>query len=132
MKSSPRRNFHYVAKKRRLREDKRFVTGGAKYAQDIHLPNMSHAAVLPSPYPRARILSIDTEAAEALHGVHAVLTGAQLVRDCNPIRLGLKLPEVKWYPLAVDLTRYVGEWVAIVAAEDPYIAEDALELIEVE
>ena len=132
MNSSSRRNFHYVAQKRRLREDKRFVTGGAKYAQDILLPNTAHAAVLPSPYPRARILSIDAEAAETLPGVHAVLTGAQLVRDCNPIRLGLKLPEVKWYPLAVDLTRYVGEWVAIVAAEDPYIAEDALELIEVE
>ena len=132
MNSDPRRNFHHVAQKRRLREDKRFVTGAAKYVQDTVLPNTAHAAVLPSPYPRAHILSIDTTAAETLPGVHAVLTGAQLTQDCNPIRLGLKLPEVKWYPLAVDLTRYVGEWVAIVVAEDAYIAEDALELIEVE
>ncbi len=125
-------NLHYVATKRRVREDKRFVTGAGNYVQDVTLPDTKHAAVLPSPYPRARILSMDTAAAEALDGVHMVLTGAQLAQDCNPIRLGLKLPGVKWYPLAVDMTRYVGEWVAIVVAEDAYIAEDALDLIEVE
>ena len=125
-------NLHYVAQKRRVREDKRFVTGAGNFVQDIALPGTKHAAVLPSPYPRARILSIDTAAAEALDGVRMILTGAQLARDCNPIRLGLKLPRVKWYPLAVDLTRYAGEWVAIVVADDAYIAEDALDLIEVE
>ncbi|MBT4488243.1 MAG: xanthine dehydrogenase family protein molybdopterin-binding subunit, partial [Rhodospirillaceae bacterium] len=84
MTSDPGRNLHYVAKKRRVREDKRFVTGNGKYVQDIVLPDTRHAAVLPSPYPRARILSIDTAAAEALDGVHMVLTGAQLAADCNP------------------------------------------------
>ena len=132
MKSEPARNLHYVAQKRRVREDQRFVTGGAKFVQDIVLPGTKHAAVLPSPYPRARILSIDTAAAEALNGVQLVLTGAQLAADCNPIRLGLKLPQIKWYPLAVDMTCYVGEWVAIVVADDGYIAEDALDLIEVD
>ncbi|MBT4689042.1 MAG: xanthine dehydrogenase family protein [Rhodospirillaceae bacterium] len=126
------RNLHYVANKRRVREDKRFVTGKGKYVQDINLPDTKHAAVLPSPYPRARILSIDTAAAEALDGVHMVLTGEQMAVDCNPIRLGLKLPEINWYPLAVGMTCYVGEWVAIAVADDPYIAEDALDLIEVE
>ncbi len=126
------RNLHYVATKRRVREDKRFVTGQGKYVQDVNLPDTKHAAVLPSPYPRARILSIETAAAEALDGVQMVLTGAQLAEDCNPIRLGLKLPEINWYALAVGMTRYVGEWVAIVVADDAYIAEDALELIEVD
>ncbi|MFP6747555.1 MAG: xanthine dehydrogenase family protein molybdopterin-binding subunit [Alphaproteobacteria bacterium] len=125
-------NLHYVAQKRRVREDKRFVTGAGNFVQDISLPGTTHAAVLPSPYPRAHILSIDTAAAAALDGVRMILTGAQLARDCNPIRLGLKLPGVKWYPLAVDMTRYAGEWVAIVVADDAYIAEDALDLIEVE
>ena len=125
-------NLRYVAHKRRVREDARFVTGKGNFVQDVALPRTKHAAVLPSPYPRARILSIDTAAAEALDGVHMVLSGAQMAVDCNPIRLGLKLPDVKWYPLAVDMTRYAGEWVAIVVADDAYIAEDALELIDVD
>ncbi len=132
MNNDPGRNLHYVAQKRRVREDKRFVTGGGKYVQDVVLPEIKHAAVLPSPYPRARILSIDTKAAEVLDGVQYVLTGAELAQDSNPIRLGLKLPEVKWHPLAVEMTRYVGEWVAIVVADDAYIAEDALDLIDVD
>ena len=125
-------NLHYISQKRRVKEDKRFVSGTGNYVQDVVLPNMKHAAVLQSPYPNARILSIDKVEAEALPGVHIVLTGEELAEDINPIRLGLKLPEVKWYPLAVDMTRYAGEWVAIVVADDAYIAEDALDLIEVD
>jgi 2-furoyl-CoA dehydrogenase large subunit len=125
-------NRRFISKKRRVKEDKRFVSGTGNYVQDVTLSKMKHAAVLQSPYPRARIVSIDTSAALALDGVHAVLTGEELAANCNPIRLGLKLPEVKWYPLAVGMTRYAGEWVAAVVADDPYIAEDALELIEVD
>ncbi|MBT7485486.1 MAG: xanthine dehydrogenase family protein, partial [Rhodospirillales bacterium] len=125
-------NLHYISQKRRVKEDKRFVSGTGNYVQDVVLPNMKHAAVLQSPYPNARILSIDKVEAEALPGVHIVLTGEELAEDINPIRLGLKLPEVKWYPLAVGTARYVGEWVAIVVADNPYIAEDALELIDVD
>ena len=125
-------NLHYISRKRRVKEDKRFVSGTGNYVQDVVLPNMKHAAVLQSPYPNARILSIDKVEAEAMPGVHIVLTGEELAEDTNPIRLGLKLPEVKWYPLAVGTARYVGEWVAIVVADNPYIAEDALELIDVD
>jgi 2-furoyl-CoA dehydrogenase large subunit len=125
-------NLHYISQKRRVKEDKRFVSGTGKYVQDIVLPNMKHAAVLQSPYPNARILSIDKSEAETLPGVHIVLTGEELAEDTNPIRLGLKLPEVKWYPLVVGTARYVGEWVAIVVADNPYVAEDALELIDVD
>jgi len=122
----------FVSKDRRAKEHKRFVSGTGKFVQDVTLPGTQHAAVLQSPYPRARILSIDTSEALALPGVHAVITGEEMARDINPIRLGLKLPEVRWYPLAVDMTRYVGEWVVVVVADDVYIAEDALELIDVD
>jgi 2-furoyl-CoA dehydrogenase large subunit len=125
-------NLRYVSRKRRVKEDKRFVSGTGKYVQDVVLPNTKHAAVLQSPYPNARILSIDKTEAEAMVGVQTILTGAELAEHIEPIRLGLKLPEVKWYPLAVGMVRYVGEWVAIVVADNPYIAEDALELIDVE
>lgn len=122
----------FVSKDRRAREHKRFVSGTGKYVQDINLPGTLHAAVLQSPYPRARILSIDISEALTLPGVHAVVTGEKMARDINPIRQGLKLPELKWYPLAVDMARYVGEWVVVVVADDIYIAEDALELIDVD
>ena len=127
-----RSNLRYVSRKRRVKEDKRFVSGTGNYVQDVTLPGTNHAAVLQSPYPNAEILSIDKAGAEALPGVHAVLTGAELAGQINPIRLGLKLPEVKWYPLAVGRVRYVGEWVAVVVADNLYIAEDALELINVD
>lgn len=125
-------NRRYISQKRRVKEDKRFVSGTGNFVQDVALPNTKHAAVLQSPYPRARILSIDTTEAMALEGVQAVITGEEMAEHINPIRLGLKLPGIQWYPLAVGMTRYVGEWVVVVVADDIYIAEDALELIEVD
>ena len=130
--TDPASNLRYVTRKRRVKEDKRFESGTGNYVQDVVLPDTKHAAVLQSPHPNARIASIDKRQAEALAGVHAVLTGAELAEHIDPIRLGLKRPEVKWYPLAVGTARYVGEWVAVVVADDPYIAEDALELIDVD
>ena len=120
-------NTRYVARKRRVTEDKRLAAGRGNFIQDIALPGMLHVAVLASPHPRAKILSIDASAALALPGVAAVLTGAQLSAATNPLYGGLPTPEVKWYPLAVDLTRYAGEWVAVVAATSRAIAEDAIE-----
>ena len=52
-------NLKFVSRKRRVREDRRFVTGTAVFAQDVNLPNMKHCAIVQSPYPRAKILSID-------------------------------------------------------------------------
>ena len=125
-------NYHYVARKRRVKEDKRFVTGTGKFIQDVAVPNKKHAAILPSPYARARILSINTEKALALDGVIAVLTGDELAEHTTPLYHGIELPNVRWFPLAHEMTRYAGEWVATVVAEDRFIAEDALELIDVE
>ncbi len=125
-------NTRYVARKRRVTEDKRLAAGRGNFVQDITFPGMLHVAVLASPHPRAKILSIDASAALALPGVAAVLTGAELAAATNPLYGGLPTPEVKWYPLAVDLTRYAGEWVAVVAARSRAIAEDAIELIQVD
>ena len=112
------------------KEDARFLRGRGNYLDDVVLPGMLHGAILASPYAHARIVSIDTSAAEAHPKVKAVITGAMLD--------GLKLA---WMPtlsadvqavLATDKVRYQGQEVAFVIAEDRYSARDALELIEVE
>lgn len=108
------------------------VTGRAVYAADVHLPGMLHAAVLHSPHAHARILSIDTSAAEALPGVRAVLTQASLEADqalvvedeAHGTRRVVKL-------FAADKVRYQGEKIAAVAADTLEIAEEAVRRIEV-
>ena len=125
-------NLKFVSRKRRVREDKRFVKGTAVFAQDVNLPNMKHCAIVQSPYPRAKILSIDASQALGMEGIRYVLTGDEFRANANDMKFGLNTPEVKWYPLAVDITRYAGEWVAVVVADDQYTAEDAAELVEVE
>jgi carbon-monoxide dehydrogenase large subunit len=112
------------------KEDARFIRGHGTYVDDVNLPGMLHGAVLRSPFAHARIVSIDTRAAEAHPKVKAVITGATLE--------GLKLA---WMPtlsydtqavLATDKVRFQGQEVAFVVAEDRYAARDALELIDVE
>ena len=103
------------------------VTGEAKYTGDLNLPGLLEAKVLRSPYPHARIESIDTQKAAAHSGVVAILTRDD-VKDINPF-YGNCLRD---RPLvALDKVRFVGEPVAVVAAEDPLIAEEALSLIDV-
>jgi CO/xanthine dehydrogenase Mo-binding subunit len=103
------------------------VTGEAKYTGDLNLPGLLEAKVLRSPFPHARIESISTEKAAAHSGVVAILTRDDL-RDINPF-YGNCLRD---RPLvALDKVRFVGEPVAVVAAENPLIAEEALSLIEV-
>ena len=110
-------NYRYVSRKRRTKEDRRFITGRGKFVADVDVPGMKHVAVLPSPHPRANILDIDTSAALGLPGVHYVLTGEELSAGTNSLFHGLDLPNVKWFPLAVGMTRYAGEWVAAVVAD---------------
>ncbi len=102
-------------------------TGRAVYTDDVTLPGMLHGKILRSPHPHARILSIDTSRAEALEGVHAVITGRDM-----PIQYGI----IPWtqdeYPLCVDRVRYIGDGVAAVAAIDEDTAIEALSLIGVE
>ena len=102
------------------------VTGTARYTADISLPGTLWGKALHSPYAHARILRIDTAAAEALPGVHAVITGA----DVAGAFYGATVRDLP--VLAVDRVRYAGERVAAVAADDEDIAQQALDLIEVE
>ncbi|MBI2114805.1 MAG: molybdopterin-dependent oxidoreductase [candidate division NC10 bacterium] len=103
------------------------VTGETKFADDLALPRMLHAKLLRSPHPHARILSIDTGPAEALPGVHAVLTGRAL-----PIKFGILPVSQDEEALATEKVRYVGDPVAAVAAVDEETAEAACRLIRVE
>jgi CO/xanthine dehydrogenase Mo-binding subunit/CO/xanthine dehydrogenase FAD-binding subunit len=101
------------------------VTGRAQYVADIHLSGMLYAAVLRSPHPHARIVSIDATAARALPGVKTVVTGA----DTAQRKWGAFRPDL--YPLAVGKVRYVGDEVAAVAAIDAETARAAVDLIKV-
>jgi 2-furoyl-CoA dehydrogenase large subunit len=132
MSAQPAPGFRYIARKRRTKEDRRFIAGSGRFVADISLPGMLHVALVASPYPRARILAIDAAAALALPGVAAVLTGEALARATEPLYSGLDLPKVRRYPLAVGMARYVGEWVAAVVAESRAVAEDAAELVQIE
>lgn len=102
------------------------VTGEARYVADVMLPNMLSGKILRSPYPHAKILHIDTTKAETLRGVRAVVTAEDTIKQ----GWGAFIPDQ--YPLSLGKARYVGEEVAAVAAIDPEIAEEALNLIDIE
>ena len=113
------------------------VMGRARYAADIHLPGMLHAKMLRSPHAHARIRSIDTSKALALPGVEAVVTAADLP-DISPdlseqeegaaVNYGFYSRNV----LAREKALYRGHAIAAVAATSPHLAEQAMELIEVD
>jgi carbon-monoxide dehydrogenase large subunit len=112
------------------KEDPRFVRGKGNYIEDINLPGMLHMSILRSPYAHARIVSINTDEAAAVPGVVAVVTGETLAAH-----------NLAWMPtlsgdtqavLATDKVRFQGQEVAVVIAEDRYVARDAVDLIQVE
>jgi len=114
------------------REDGREkATGTAIYTDDMKLPGMLHGKLLRSPVPHARIRSIDVSKARRLPGVKCVITG----EDTPKVKYGnwrLFPATQDEYPLAVDKVRFIGDEVAAVAAVDPDLAAEALELINVE
>jgi carbon-monoxide dehydrogenase large subunit len=114
----------------RRKEDDRFIRGHGNYVDDVQLPGMLHMAILRSPFAHAKLNSIDASAAAAMPGVVAVVTG-ELMAQHN----------LAWMPtlsgdtqavLATDKVRFQGQEVAAVIADDPYIAKDALEKIDVD
>lgn len=117
-------------------EDPRFIQGRGKYVANLQLPNLAHVAILRSPHAHAKIKSINVEAAKALPGVLGVFTGEDLrasgIGDlpCGFNPPGIKVPSRP--SLAVGKVRHVGDGVVAVAAESPYIAYDAMGLIEVD
>jgi 2-furoyl-CoA dehydrogenase large subunit len=124
--------FRFLSTNRRVREDRRFVAGKGNYVADIVRPGMLHAAIVQAPVTAAKIVSIDASKALAMPGVHYVLTGEELASAVEPMMNGLDTPKVLRYSLAVGQVRYNGEWVAIVVADNRALAEDAVELVEVE
>jgi aerobic carbon-monoxide dehydrogenase large subunit len=116
-------------------EDARLLTGEGTFVDDVSLPGMLHACFVRSPLAHGRILGIDASAALAAPGVHAVLLAADLnpgVHEQWHTAVGKEAPETPRPPLADDVVRHVGDPVALVIAEDRYLAEDAAELVEVD
>jgi CO/xanthine dehydrogenase Mo-binding subunit len=107
-------------------EGEQKVTGKAVYAVDVTLPDMLWGKILRSPIPYARIKRIDVNQALQLPGVKAIVTG----KDVAGLRIGRRIYDMPI--LAEDVVRFIGEKVAAVAAETEYIAEQAVNLIEVE
>jgi len=122
----------WVSKPGRIREDRRFVRGAGHYVADITPPGTLHIGLVTSPHPHARITGIDASEALAVDGVVTVLTGAELAKETDPLRQYLDLDGVDWRPLAVEHTRYAGEWVAAVVATSRAVAEDGADLVEVD
>ncbi len=116
-------------------EDAGLLRGAARFVDDLELPGLLHAAFVRSTLAHARIVAIDTEAARAAPGVHAVLTHA----DLRPFLTGDRIPlaiataavrfPVDPYPLAPDEVCYAGEPVALIVASSRHAAEDAAALV---
>jgi CO/xanthine dehydrogenase Mo-binding subunit len=114
-------------------EDDRLLRGKGRFVDDIDLPGQLAMRIVRSTVSHGLIRSVDSSAALALRGVHAVLTGEDLLHvEPIPLRIpfeGLDLEPYLQPVLTRDRVRYVGEPVAVVLAEDPYAAEDAAELV---
>ncbi|HEX2481369.1 MAG TPA: xanthine dehydrogenase family protein molybdopterin-binding subunit [Methylomirabilota bacterium] len=121
----------WVGKSIKRLEDPKLLTGEARYVDDVHETGMLHAAVLRSPYAHARIKRLDTTKARALPGVVAVVTGKEAAELAGPVPAFCAEPVVQ-HAIAQEKARFAGEAVAAVAATDRYVAEDAVDLIEVE
>src|SRR5438093_1633026 len=120
----------FVGESIKRKEDDRFIRGRGNYVDDVTLPGMLHMAILRSPFAHAKVNGVDTSKATAVPGVVAVVTGDLMAQH-----------NLAWMPtmsydtqavLATDKVRFQGQEVAAVVAEDPYVAKDALELIEVD
>jgi aerobic carbon-monoxide dehydrogenase large subunit len=116
-------------------EDARLLTGHGTFVDDVKRPGMLHACFVRSPFARARINGIDASAALALAGVRAVFTADDLnpdAREAWHAVAGKDVPDTPRPPLAEDEVKFVGDPVALVVAESRYIAEDAIELVDVD
>ena len=121
------RELNVVGKRVLLKDAIRKVTGKEIFSDDLELPGMLYAKILRSPYPHARIRSIDTSKAEALPGVKAVIT----YKDSPPTHILCAIHNWEG-PVLDKIVRFVGDEVAAVAAVDEETAEEALDLIEVD
>lgn len=125
----------------RRKEDKRFITGRGQYVDDINRPHQLYAQIVRSSVPHGKINGVNADAAKAVPGVVAVLTGADMAADgigglpCGwgiNNKDGSPMVEPGHPPLATDKVRYVGDQVAVVLAETKAVARDAAELVEID
>lgn len=113
-------------------EDAALLSGRGRFIDDLGVkPGTLHAAILRSPHGHARIVRIDPDKARSLKGVVSVLTGADVTKLSTSLAVGVRAP-IECWPIAVDRVRYVGEPVAVAIATNRYVAEDALDLIDVD
>ncbi|MFL6949868.1 MAG: xanthine dehydrogenase family protein molybdopterin-binding subunit [Xanthobacteraceae bacterium] len=113
-------------------EDAALLSGHGRFIDDLGVrPGTLHAAILRSPHAHAHIRVLDVDAARRAPGVAAVVTGAEVTALATSLAVGVRAP-IQCWPIAVDRVRYMGEPVAVVVAQDRYLAEDALDLIDVE
>jgi aerobic carbon-monoxide dehydrogenase large subunit len=127
--------FPYIGQPLKRREDFKFLTGRGRYVDDIKIPGALHMAVLRSPHAHAAIKNIDLSSAKNAPGVRLVLSGEDLAGKIGPIVPNWIIPgtKVPHRPvLATDRVRFVGECVALVAADSLAAAYDAIELIDVD
>jgi carbon-monoxide dehydrogenase large subunit len=113
-------------------EDLRFLRGRGQYVDDLVRPDQLHAVIVRSPLAHGRIGSVDTAAALAMSGVHAVITARDIGRPIPIIPFRRPNPTIAPYAqpvLADDVVRYVGEPVAVVLADSPELAEDAAQTV---
>ena len=120
-------NFSIIGKPIAMVDAAEKTTGAGKYTDDLSVPGMLVGKILHSPHPHARIKRINTSRAEKLDGVVAVVVGSDAPNPYGILPVGHDE-----HALAIDKVRYVGDNVACVAAETEAIAEQALELIDVE
>jgi CO/xanthine dehydrogenase Mo-binding subunit len=130
LKDLPSSSPRWIGRSVKRVEDPLLVTGRAEFIDNVSQTGMLHCAILRSPYAHARIRSVDASSAEKLPGVRAVVTGEDARRWTHP---AITMPD-GWgtHCLAVEKVRFVGEPIAAVAATSRYVAEDALEAIEVD
>ncbi|MEA2383645.1 MAG: aerobic carbon-monoxide dehydrogenase large subunit [Solirubrobacteraceae bacterium] len=125
----------WVGRRVPRQEDTRLVTGTGTFADDDLPQGALHCAILRSPHPHARIVRVDVSKAREMPGVELAISGAEAREHWSPLPLNFDLPDMKTpevWGMAVDKVAFEGEPVAAVAASSRYLAEDALEAIEVE
>src|SRR5262249_46328004 len=123
----------FVGERVKRREDPRLITGTATYVDDLRLPGMLQAVILRSPHAHAKINSIDKNAVSKVPGVITVLTAEELKDKIGSLPCVVIADNKSIQPLlAIDKVRYVGEPIVVVVATEPYKAQDALDLVEVD
>ena len=124
-------NDCYIGSSIERSEDDTLISGKGIFGDDKgHFPGTLHVAVLRSSYGSGKIINIDTSAALAIPGVHSIIDGKMFAEISKPLLSVLRV-DIEVWPCAIKFVRYVGEPIAMVLAENRYIAEDAVDNIKV-